>query len=75
MNKKEAKAYVKSVIGVTMKGNDYAGLFRLRHKAVMLPEVGVDGSLRDESEWCFFEAAEKIDSHMYGCFYYFGKNT
>ena len=51
--------------------SDYCTVVRLRKKAVALPEYGVDGSARDESEWAYFDMTEKIDTGMYGSVCYF----
>jgi hypothetical protein len=51
--------------------SDYCTVVRLRKKAVALPEYGVDGSARDESDWAYFDMMEKIDTGMYGSVCYF----
>ena len=70
MNKREAIDYVKNQIGIDV-ANDGVAIVRLRHKSILLPEIGVDGSFRDESEWACFDTAYKIDTGEYGAIYYF----
>lgn len=79
MNRAEAKDWIKENlnIGIDDLGSmgDYVTLVRIRHESPALPKFGVDGSSRDESEWAFFDAAEKIDSGLYGCWYFFGNRA
>lgn len=70
MNKREAINYVRKELGFDVT-SDYVAIVRLRQKSVLLPEIGVDGSIRDESEWAVFDSATKIDTGEYGEFYYF----
>lgn len=70
MNKQEAINYVRNNYGFDVK-SDLLAIVRLRNKAVILPEIGVDGSFRDESEWAVLDMAEKIDTGEYGSIYYF----
>ena len=71
MTIKEAEAYVEEHFPYD-EGSVYCALVKLRHKAVLFPEIGVDGSLRDSSEWAYIDASGKIDTGEYGEFYYFG---
>lgn len=46
-------------------------LVALRHKAIMFPEIGTNGIMRDDADWAFIDMWGKIDSGMYGDIYYF----
>jgi hypothetical protein len=70
MNKREAINYVKREFGFDVT-SEWLAIVRLRHKSVLLPELGVDGSIRDESEWAILDMAGKIDTGEYGDVYYF----
>lgn len=69
MNRQEVIYYAREGLGLDFN-TDWITAVRLRHKAVLLPEMGVDGSLRDESEWAIIDMAEKIDTGEFGCVYY-----
>lgn len=49
----------------------YTAIVRIRASAVILPEIGVDGSVRDENTWAYLDMTGKIDTGMYGDVYYF----
>jgi len=70
MSKREAIEYVKEHFPYD-KNSDFCALVRLRHKAVMFPECGTNGRLRDDCNWAYFDMAGKIDTGMYGDVYYF----
>lgn len=69
-DKQEAIEYVKEHFPYNEKC-DYCAVFRLRHRSVLLPKIGVDGSPRDESSWAYIDTSSKIDTGMYGDIYYF----
>jgi len=71
MNRMEAWSYVKNNFPYDPGQSDYIALFRLRHKAICLPEIGVNGQGRDEADWCYIDACGKIDTGEYGDIYYF----
>jgi Ca2+-binding EF-hand superfamily protein len=50
---------------------DTVALLELRHTACFLPECGVNGKLRDCSDWALIDMFEKVDTGIYGCVYYF----
>lgn len=68
----EAKNYVKNniLIGLDVDENDWCALVKIRHKNIIFPEYGVDGSLRDSSEWAFLDMTGRIDAGEYGDIYY-----
>lgn len=75
MNLLEAKEYVKKVFAIDLENTfipDYLAIIRIRHQNTILPEYGVDGSERDQSEWAFIDMTENIDTRLYGAVYYFG---
>lgn len=49
----------------------HAAIVRLRNKCVLLPEIGVDGSERDNSTWAYLDMTAKVDTGLYGDVYYF----
>jgi len=49
----------------------YCTVVRLRKCAEILPEFGVDGSVRDESTWAYMDMTAKVDTGIYGDIYYF----
>lgn len=53
--------------------SDYTCIVRLRHTSACLPDIGIDGSFRDDCDWAFIDTAEKMDSGIYGAIYYFGE--
>ena len=69
--KEEALEFVKKAGYPCSEDSPYCAVVALRHEAVILPEYGCDGSVRDESEWAYFDMAGKIDTGMYGDVYYF----
>lgn len=70
MSKREAIEYAKEHFSYD-KNSDFCALVRLRHKAVMFPEYGTNGRLRDDCNWAYFDMAGKIGTGMYGDVYYF----
>ena len=50
---------------------DQFALLRLRLFNNILPEIGVDGSKRDESDWVFIDMWCKNDTCSFGGVYYF----
>lgn len=73
MEKKRAKEYVANILeyGKEWENNDYCALICLRNKCIVLPEYGIDGSVRDDSEWAFIDCTDKQDTGLYGAVYYF----
>lgn len=76
MNREDAIRYVEQQFGFIIGSSDfyanYTALVKIRHDNVFLPDVGIDGSIRDESEWALIDMAYKIDTGVYGAVYYFG---
>lgn len=75
MNLLEAKEYVKKVFAIDLENTfipEYLTIIRIRHQNTILPEYGVDGSERDQSEWAFIDMTEKNDTGLYGAVSYFG---
>lgn len=70
MSKREAVEYAKEHFSYD-KNSDFCALVKLRHKAVMFPECGTNGRLRDDCNWAYFDMAGKIGTGMYGDVYYF----
>lgn len=71
MTRNQAVQHIRDNYFPLFKMGDGYALVRLRHKAVLLPEYGIDGSSRDESEWALLDMFTKVDTGMYGEVYYF----
>ena len=71
MTKIEALKFVEEHYPYSPELDEGTALFRLRHRAVCLPEWGVNSVRRDDAEWCYIDAWGKIDTGMYGDIYYF----
>lgn len=71
MNRMEVIYYAKQALGLSFN-TEWITAVRLRHKAVLLPEVDCCGNIRDKSEWVILDMADKIDTGEYGCVYYVG---
>ena len=69
MNKAEVLLYAQNELGFAVN-NDWVTVVRLRHKAVLLPDMDIEGNPRDEAEWAILDMAGKIDTGEYGCVYY-----
>lgn len=59
MTKSEAMQYAAEHYPCDFE-SDYCTVVRLRKKAVELPEYGADDSVRDDSEWAYFDMAGKL---------------
>lgn len=70
MTYEEAKTYVETHFPVNWDSASCA-LIELRHKAIMFPELGVNGVERDSAQWMYIDGEGKIDTGMYGEVYYF----
>jgi hypothetical protein len=57
------------ITGEWLREHDCA-LLRIRHKALLLPEMDSQGNMRDEAEWVYISMNDKIDSGEYGEIYY-----
>ena len=77
MTREEAIEYVAYFTGLTRETLEeelkagMVAIVALRHKAVLLPEYGVNGMSRDECSWAFLDMGAKQDTGMYGDVYYF----
>lgn len=74
MSREEALNYAKENFGYNEDSKicvEFCAIIPLRHKAMFLPEYGIDGSVRDNSDWAYIDMLEKIDTGEYGSVRYF----